>query len=174
MVALKPQDVVVVLKLCTYAERRPSLAIVAIELGLSPSDVHAAIKRARASHLLHGVEMGERPNVDAILEFLVHGLKYAFPAKRGELSRGVATSYAAEPLKREVLRGSEPIPVWPYAEGKDRGVGFEPLYRTVPFAALRDARLYEFLAIADALRDGRARERKLAERELGRRLKSKR
>ncbi len=118
--------------------------------------------------------MGERPNVDAILEFLVHGLKYAFPAKRGELSRGVATSYAAEALTREVIRRGEQIPVWHCAEGKDRGVGFEPLYRTVPFAALRDAQLYEFLAIADALRDGRARERKLAERELGRRLKSKR
>lgn len=170
MIALKPQDVFVVLKLCSYDEGRPPLANVAVDLGMSPSEVHGAIKRAQASNLLRGSEMGERPNAQAILEFLVHGLKYVFPARRGEMSRGVATSYAAEPLRKEIARGSEPIPVWPYAEGKDRGVAFEPLYRTVPFAALRDARLYELLAIADALRDGRARERKLAEKELRRRL----
>jgi hypothetical protein len=44
------------------------------------------------------------------------------------------------------------------------------LYRTVPFAASRDRALYELLAIADALRDGRARERTIAEKELRERL----
>jgi hypothetical protein len=53
-----------------------------------------------------------------------------------------------------------------------RGVGLEPLYKSAPLAALRDPVLYEFLAIADALRDGRARERNLAERDLVKRLRS--
>jgi DNA-binding Lrp family transcriptional regulator len=164
--ALKPQDIVVGLKLCCYGARRPSFAEIASELAMSPSEVHGAVKRAQASQLLHGTEMHDRPNLNALEEFLLHGLKYAFPAKRGELTRGLPTSYAAEPLKRMIAAGNEPVPVWPYAEGQQRGIAFEPLYKTVPIAASRDPRLYQYLALADALRDGRIRERKLAEQEI--------
>lgn len=97
-------------------------------------------------------------------------MKYAFPARRGEVTRGVATSYAALPLARQIAPGTDLPPVWPYAEGKQRGIGLEPLYRTVPAAALRDPVLYELLALIDALRDGRARERHLAGQELTARL----
>jgi hypothetical protein len=45
-----------------------------------------------------------------------------------------------------------------------------PLYRSAPEAALRDPQLYELLVLVDAMRAGRARERKLASDELGRRL----
>jgi hypothetical protein len=38
-------------------------------------------------------------------------------------------------------------------------------------AALRDRVFYEYLALADALRDGRTRERSVAEAELCRRLR---
>lgn len=41
-----------------------------------------------------------------------------------------------------------------------------PLYRSVPDAARRDNVLYERLAMLDAIRDGGARQRKLAEQEL--------
>ena len=39
------------------------------------------------------------------------------------------------------------------------------------FAALRDPSFYAYLALADALRDSRVRERKIAEKELCRRLR---
>jgi hypothetical protein len=84
---------------------------------------------------------------------------------------GVATSYATAPLRRMIAQGSEPIPVWPYEEGKQRGISFEPLYKTAPIAALRDPSFYAYLALADALRDGRVRDRKIAEKELCRRLR---
>jgi len=42
----------------------------------------------------------------------------------------------------------------------------------VPHAALRDPNLYQLLALVDAIRDGRARERNLAERDLVQRLRS--
>ncbi|HXG57094.1 MAG TPA: hypothetical protein VNJ03_17080 [Vicinamibacterales bacterium] len=96
-------------------------------------------------------------------EFLLHGLKYMFPSKRGEVTRGVLTSYAAPPLREHIDPGSDLPPVWPYAEGKARGVSLIPLYKTAPAAALRDPVLYELLALIDAVRDGRARERKLGE-----------
>jgi DNA-binding Lrp family transcriptional regulator len=169
---LKPQDVVVALKLCSYAGSRPAMSIMANELGLSPSEVHGAIKRLQGSRLLHGSKMNDKPNISALEEFLLHGLKYAFPAERGEVTRGVPTSYAAEPLKSEISQPNDLPPVWPWPDGDTRGVGFEPLYKSAPLAALRDPVLYEFLALADALRDGRARERNLAERELVKRLRS--
>ena len=139
---------------------------------MSPSEVHAAVKRAQASHLLHGSELGERPNLAALAEFLVHGLKYVFPAERGEPTRGVPTSYAAEPLRQVIAPGNDLPPVWPYPEGGTRGVAFAPLYKLAPAAALRDPVLYEYLALVDALRDGRARERKLAEEMIVKRLRS--
>ena len=93
--SLKPQDVVVAMKLCSYPGPRPAISVVAADLGLSPSEVHAAIKRLQQSRLLHGPEMQDRPNVSNLEEFLLHGLKYAFPAEHGEVTRGVPTSYAA-------------------------------------------------------------------------------
>ncbi len=210
MESLKPQDVLVVLKLCAAASsspksgvvpQRPPMAVLGVELGLSSSEVHAAIRRGRASgllqdtfpaidkrqtkqrHLSEKLRVGhpaskvaarnfrrERINVTGVVEFLVHGLKYVFPPRRGGMTRGMATSYAAAPLNEFIARGEEPIPVWPFAEGKERGVELEPLYPSVPFAASRDPALYELLAIADALREGRARERKIAEEQLRLRL----
>ncbi len=122
--------------------------------------------------MLQGPGLGDRPNISALEEFLVHGVKYAFPAERGELTRGVPTSYAAPPLKNHISPGSDPPPVWPDPEGAVRGVAFEPLYPTVPVAAKRDASLYELLALVDAIRDGRARERTIAEKELVKRLRA--
>jgi DNA-binding Lrp family transcriptional regulator len=90
--ALKPQDVYVVLKLVSAGSRRAPYSHLAFELVMSPSEVHASVKRARASGLLHRAGLENRPITGALEEFLVHGLKYAFPAERGELTRGVATS----------------------------------------------------------------------------------
>ena len=170
---LKPQDVVVVLKLLGYDSGRPTFAQIARDLALSSSEVHAAMKRAQAAHLLHGPELSNRPNISAIEEFLIHGIKYAFPAEHGGRSRGVPTSYAAAPLNRLIVPGDEPIPVWPYYKGEMRGVAFAPLYKMAPIAALRDPLLYEQLALIDALRDGRPRERRLAEQELIKTLRRK-
>jgi hypothetical protein len=169
--ALKPQDVYVVLKIAAARSDRAPYSRLAAELVMSPSEVHACVQRAQASHLLHGPQLGHRPNFAALEEFLVHGLRYVFPPVRGELTRGVPTSYAAEPLRSIIGQGADPIPVWPYEEGGHRGIAFEPLYRTAPIAALRDPPFYEYLALADALREGRIRERKTAETELCRRLR---
>jgi DNA-binding Lrp family transcriptional regulator len=169
---LKPQDVYVVLKIVADGSRRPPYARLALELVMSPSEVHGSVKRARASGLLHGPDFENRPNIGALEEFLAHGLRYVFPAERGEPTRGVATSYGAEPLRALIAPNGDPVPVWPYEEGTHRGVSFAPLYRTAPIAALRDKSFYQLLVLADALREGRVRERKIAETELHRRLRA--
>lgn len=157
-------------KLLSYPGPRPPLAQIGADLVLSASEVHAALKRLTASKLIASELRDGQPLLAAVEEFLVHGVKYAFPARRGEVTRGMPTSWAAPPLGAEFDAGADLPPVWPSPDGVQRGVALEPLYRTAPIAAKRDPFLYEMLALLDALRDGRARERKIAERKLTERI----
>ena len=103
-VHLKPQDLVVLPKLLGYGDKRPSYAQIAKDLFLSPSEVHASVQRARRARLLQGPEPGGSLNKAALQEFLIHGVKCAFPPQRGELTRGIPTAHAAEPLKTDIRR----------------------------------------------------------------------
>jgi hypothetical protein len=166
--SLLAQDIVVLVKLVSSRGRRPPLAQLSAELSQSVSQVHLSLKRLTEAKL---IDVDGRPNLRAVEEFLVHGVKYAFPPRRGEPTRGIPTAYAAHPLSEHIEAGSDLPPVWPFAEGTVRGITFEPLHKTVPFAIAKDPVLYELLALIDGLRDGRVRERQIAERELGIRLK---
>jgi hypothetical protein len=167
---LKPQDIYILLKLIVLGEAPWSYAALAGDLFMSPSEVHAGLKRAVAARLMDSQR--ERPVKKALEEFLIHGVKYAFPPDRGGLTRGLPTAFAADPLKNMISQPMEPPPVWPDPEGVTRGYEFSPLYRSVPKAALKDRKLYEILALVDAVRDGRAREREIAIKELKKRLGS--
>jgi len=81
------------------------------------------------------------------------------------------TAYAAPPLSDQIVGNGDLPPVWPDADGEVRGLTLEPLHRAAPRAARRDPMLHELLALIDALRDGGARERQLAEKELSARLR---
>ena len=50
--------------------------------------------------------------------------------------------------------------------GKVQGIAFRPLYPSVPDAVRLDSRLYELLALIDAIRGGRSRERTVAIKEI--------
>ena len=169
-VALRSQDIVVLLKLALMGEKRPPYLTIAQELHMYPSEVYTSIKRARESQLVQGPELNDRLNRSALLEFLVHGVRYSFPPKRGAITRGLPTAYAAPPLKDKIDSGEDVPPVWPYSQGQTRGYSFSPLHKNAPQAALEDSRLYELLALVDAIRDGRARERSAAIQELERRI----
>jgi len=169
---LKPQDIVVLLKLSVLENKEWSFASLAADLYMSPSEVHAGIKRATAARLFDETrKMPVRKNLE---EFLVHGVKYAYPPQHGALTRGIPTSYASYPLNEKLAIGKKDVPpVWPHPEGDVRGYEFSPLYKSAPSAALIDKDLYALLAILDAIRDGRARERDLAIKELQSRLGDK-
>ena len=166
---LLPQDVVVLAKLASYGGGRPPIAQVASDLALSPSQVHASLKRLTRSRLIDA-QTG-RPVLKAVEEFLIHGVKYAFPVQRGEATRGMPTAHAAPPLRDQIAESGDLPPVWPESQGEVRGATLEPLHKIAPKAARKDPVLYEVLALLDALRDGRVRERQLAERELSARLR---
>lgn len=131
------------------------------ELFMSNSEVHEALRRAKESELFNARR--QSPIMRNLEEFVIHGLRYSFPAKRGTLVRGIPTSYAAEPLKDYFqVEESVPPPVWSHSEGTVSGYALEPLYKSVPQAAMADIRLYELLILIDALRDGRVREKRIA------------
>jgi hypothetical protein len=100
----------------------------------------------------------------------LHGLRYVYPPKFTTASRGVPTSVAAPPLSRKFSSGDDLPPVWPHPQGAVLGLGLEPIHPAVPGAALKNPALYEWLALIDAVRAGRGRERELATRELSARL----
>ena len=163
----KPQDVVVALKLSLIDGRQP-YADLGRSLGMSASEVHAAVGRLHLARLLDPETMQVRRA--SLVEFIIHGVAYAFPASPGEVTRGMPTAWAASPMAQRIKAADALPPVWPDPDGTIRGVSVEPLYASVPGAARRDPALYQLLALIDALRFGRARERAIAEKEIGQRL----
>jgi hypothetical protein len=186
---LRPQDIVVALKLMASNGDPWSYSKLGDALGMSASHVFASVDRARTARLLDYAEIPPRarpdqrarpsrdrqaalprPNRSNLKEFLIHGVKYAFPVERGGPTRGIPTAEAAPPLNYHFSQDFPLPPVWPYAEGSVRGIAFSPLYKNVPQAAAQDSKLYELLALVDAIREGRAREREIAVRELTARI----
>jgi DNA-binding Lrp family transcriptional regulator len=186
-IVLKPQDVAIALKILVLENqdatrigclnsidvdpvsdlpdaptfRSWTLAELAKAMHISIGEVHNALNRLTESSLLRSE--GRRINRRALEEFLVHGVRYAFPAARGATVRGIPTAYAAPVLKGQFLSSGQDVPVWPHPEGTMRGIAFSSLYNAAPSAALEDDKFYELLAITDVLRgDFRARERAVA------------
>ena len=162
-IALRPQDLVVLLRLALARGKAPTYAAMAVELSMTASEVHGAVERVVAAQLAHKDSGGKATVIFAALrQFVQHGARYCFPATRGSLTRGMPTGYAAPPLNASIVPGIDPVPVWPHKNGKVRGVAFYPLYPSVPEAAARNADLYELLVLFDAVRGGSTRERALA------------
>ncbi|MFH0900356.1 MAG: hypothetical protein V2A73_06985 [Pseudomonadota bacterium] len=158
---LRPQDLALALRVALNGGPRLTLEELAAALSISVSEAHAAVKRATAAGLLRPDRQANRT---ALVEFIVHGMKYVFMPRRGPLTRGMPTAHGAPPLDTLVGSTAEPPPVWPDADGTVRGESFEPLYRSVPKAAKKDPQLYQALCLVDAIRGGRARDRAIAEK----------
>ncbi len=169
---LKPQDVLFLLKLVALGRQPWSFNKIAIDLEMSPSEVHAASNRAIAARLASKQTGIISPNIRNLLEFLSFGILYVFVPERGELTRGMPTAHAAAPLHTVFIQPAEPPPVWPDPDGPVRGESFSPLYKSVPAAAKKDSVLYELLALVDSIRGGKAREREVAKSKLAEALAS--
>lgn len=160
---LKPQDLLVLLKVAAHPPQRWTYAALGEALGISASEAHASVKRAVASGLAVAPGRGEwSPVRHSLLEFVLHGARYVWPAVPGPVKRGVPTAFGAEPLVNQLSVAPGEAPVWAHPTGSAKGPTLSPLYRTAPQAALADPALHRLLALLDALRTGRARERTLA------------
>lgn len=143
---------------------RYSVRALAEATGISKSQVSLALQRCLEVGLVRkdrrtGVP---RANARGLFNFIVHGVRYVFPAKPGEITRGIATTFAAPVLEGQLYSSGELPMVWPDARGKSKGQAIEPLFKSVPYAVRRDPALYAMLALVDAIRLGHPRESKLA------------
>ncbi len=141
--------------------------------GISKSQVSGALRRCVAVGLLREDRQGGHPrvNMQALQGFIAHGIKYVFPAERGPLVRGIATTYAAPVLAGKLMSAGQHPDVWEDARGTVLGQRVVPLHPAVPYAVRRDPTLYAMLALVDAIRLGRERELALAKDILGKYLR---
>ena len=144
-----------------YAKRKPAAALAVREPRARAAGAYAVAAAAPAPELRTHLDSAAVVNRHNLAEFALHGARYAFAPERLPVGPGVPTSHAAPAFAGVFAEGHEPL-VWPDAHGTVRGEGLLPLHPCVPGAALRDAALYELLALFDALRAGRARERGMA------------
>ena len=164
---MKEQDLVILLKKLTTKGSDLSIRKLAEELGMSASSVSESLERSKQAQLVDRNK--KRVNILGLQEFLIHGVAYVFPAQAGRIGRGIPTYVSASPLKEQLAANADTY-VWHHVRGTARGQQIEPLYPSVPEAALRDEELYEWLVIVDALRMGRAREKEIAINELNKRI----
>lgn len=126
---------------------------------MSASQVHRAVESAKRSRLING----EKTHINraVLIRLVENAVAYIYPAQLGPVVRGTPTAHSAPPLSEHIAGGIDRF-VWASAEGTVRGTSVKPLHKSAPFAAQKDASFYELLALVDALRVGRARERKIA------------
>jgi hypothetical protein len=171
-VALRPQDIVVILAVHQLATVRWTYALLAGRIGIPDSHAHAAVQRAIRSHLVDEDTRSVRTR--NLLEFLEHGVRYAFPVEPGPTTRGVPTAASAPPLNRLMQGNASGDLVWAHVDGDSTGQSLTPLHPNVPTIAMAAPPLHECLALVDALRIGGVRERRLAAKELHARLDPRR
>ena len=145
-----------------------SVRALADSTGISKSEVSLALQRCFEIGLAKPDRFAGIPRVNqkALGEFIIHGLRYVYPARPAEITRGIATAWAAPALKDLVMSAGEMVPVWPDAHGNTIGQAVAPLFKSVPVAVRKDARLYSLLALTDAIRIGQPRERIIAIKKL--------
>lgn len=157
---LKGEDVVLLLKLVGI-EADWTVRTLSEETGIARSVVHRGVVRLTAAGLFDSRR--RRVNVSQAEEFVIHAVKYLFPARLEGETRGIPTAWAAEPLASQLAASPDELPpVWPDSHGRHRGLTLRPLHPAVPAAALRDPALADRLTLIDALRLGDARVRGLA------------
>lgn len=155
---MRPHDIIILLKIISKGREKWYMKDLAYELGISASEVSESLNRS----VIAGLISSDKVSINklSLIDFLKSGLRYVYPQRPGSITRGIETAHSAPPLNEEI-RSDEDY-VWPYAQGKIRGQSIEPLHPNLPEACLKDPDLYELMALTDAIRVGKARERNLA------------
>jgi len=164
---MRPQDIVVLLKIIALKHDDWKNSDLAWSLQISASEITEVLNRCRIGGLVDSKK--RKVHISSFKEFLIYGLKYVFPVEPGAVVRGIPTAHSAYPINEQIASGND-IYVWPYAKGNQRGQAIEPLYKTLPAVVKDDNLFYELLVVTDTIRIGRSREIKIAIEELEKRL----
>ena len=155
---MRPQDIVILLKIIALGKNSWQLKDLANELFISPSEVSESLNRSWLAGLIDYEK--KRVNRQSLIEFLQYGLHYVFPQHPGSLVNGIPTAYDHPSMDQQFK--NDQVYVWPDARGKVRGLTIEPFYPKQTEAIKKDEKLYELLALVDVIRVGRRREIKAA------------
>jgi predicted transcriptional regulator len=155
---MRPHDLAVLLKIASKGQQNWLMKDLANELEISGSEISESLNRSAYAGLISGDK--KKLKILSLLDFLKCGVQYVYPQQPGAIVRGIETAHSAPPLRDKIV-SSEPY-VWPFAKGRVRGQSIEPLHPKIPNACLKDSRFYELMALTDAIRVGKARERKMA------------
>lgn len=149
---LRPFDVAVALRLSLSPEER--YEPLAGAMATSTSAVHRAVGRLRHAGVCRPGTRTVRD--DALLEFLRHGARYAFPPLTGGERTGMPTA-GNHPALTDIT-GDDPALrlVWAQDGASATGRALTPLFPAVLKVAERDPRLHALLAATDLLRLGDA------------------
>lgn len=159
---MRPQDIVVLLKLISAEKEALNLSRLSHALFLSLSEVSESLNRSMIAGLVdYDKKKVFRQN---LMEFIEHGAKYVFPQQPGSMVRGMPTAHS-HPFMEEMISSDIPF-VWPDNQGELIGLELLPFYKKQVEAAKQDSKLYKLLALVDVLRVGKVREIKLAVPEL--------
>lgn len=155
---MRPQDIVVLLKIVIYDSKEWQFKDIAYDLELSASEVSESLNRSQIAGLIK--ENKRRVFSQNLMEFIEYGLHYVFPQVPGTMVTGIPTAHSQEFFKGKFV--SDIDYVWPADEGTIRGLAILPLYKGVTTAVARDKELHKLLAAIDLIRVGKVREKKAA------------
>lgn len=159
---MRPQDVVVLLKIISKKEQTWLMKDLSNELGISNSEVSESFNRnVYAGLLAPDKKKVMRAN---LLDFLRYGIRYVYPQHPGAIVRGIPTAHSASPLNK-IIASNENY-VWAHPDGEYRGAEIKPLIASLPDACLTDDEFYQLCSLVEALRVGKTREQELAFAEL--------
>jgi hypothetical protein len=164
---MRPQDVVILLKIASREEDNWLAKDLAAELNISPAEVSGSLQRSAFAGLIDPSK--RKVQKEALLDFICYGLKYVFPALPGPLTRGIPTAYSA-PIMKSQWAEEEKL-VWPDPSANERGMMIEPLFPISSDAIKNDSKFYDLLALAEVMRVGKIRDREKARMLLQERLK---
>lgn len=164
--AMRPQDIVILLKIVSNNETEWYQQKLAKSLSISQSEVSQSVVRSKIAGLID--ESGKLVYRISLVEFLQYGIRYVFPAVVGTKVRGVPTAFSTAPFIS--IFPNDTIYVWPTELGTIEGQGLRPLYDSVSKAIRKDKKLHQLLALVDVVRIGNAQERELAIHELKARI----
>jgi hypothetical protein len=107
MLLCKGEDIVLLLKL-SGQELDWTVRTLERETTIPRSVVQRGLKRLWQAGLFD--PRRRVVNISQAEEFVIHGLRYVFPAVLGGESRGVPTAWAAQPLADLVVDGPDELP----------------------------------------------------------------
>lgn len=159
---MRPQDIVILLKILTISDPNWQYRDMASSLYVSTSEISESLNRSHIAGLVD--ESKRKVYRKSLMEFIRYGLHYVFPQVPGTMVTGIATAHS-HPFYARLFK-SEMNYVWPDENGDRRGLVIQPLYTSVVKAVKNDETLYLLLASIDIIRVGRTRELKVAVEEL--------